>query len=182
MKLITGFYAKRSPSERRILAAALLIVGLAFVDRVIILPVLTSLASLNQSIREQETAVKKSMNVLLHKESILAESREYMSYSVEAQNPEEEMVALLKEIESVAVNSGLNLIYVKPGTLKEDKETKKYYSNLECEGSMEQVATFFHGLEGSTKLLKIEKYTIQPKNRDSSTARCTVSVYKTVLS
>jgi hypothetical protein len=46
---------------------------------------------------------------------------------------------------------------------------------------MEQVPTFFQGIESSTKLLKIEKYQIQPKTKDSSIARCAVTIYKTVL-
>ena len=182
MKQIAGFYAKLSKTERRFLAVTLLILGFAFVDRVIVMPITTTLGSLNTNIREQEVAIKKSMNVLLHKETIAAESREYMSYSVEAKNPEEEMVGLLKEVESVAEKSGVSLIYVKPGTMKEEKEIKKYYANLECEAPMEQVATFFHDLEGSTQLIKIEKYQIQPKSKESSIARSTVSVYKTVLS
>jgi len=179
---LAQFYAKRSKGEKRILFATFLVLGFAFVDRVIILPIMTSLSSLSQSIQEQEMAIKKSMSVLLHKDGILAESREYMAYSVEAKNPEEEMVGLLREVESVAEKSGVSLIFVKPGQVKDEQGIKKYYSNLECEAPMEQVVTFFHEVESSTKLLKIEKYQIQPKSKDSSIARCTVSVYKTVLS
>ena len=182
MRALTKFYAKLSKSERRILGATLLLVGFAFVDRVIVMPIATTLSSLSQNVREQESSIKKSMNVLLHKDTILAESKEYMSYSVEAKNPEEEMVGLLKEVESVAEKSGVSLIYVKPGTVKEENEVKKYYANLECEAPMEQVATFFHDIESSNQLIKIEKYQIQPKSKDSSIARSTVSVYKTVLS
>ena len=76
MKKLTQFYAKLSKSEKKVLFATLLIAGLAFVDRVIVLPVATALSGLNTSIREQETAIKKSMNVLLHKEGIIAESHE----------------------------------------------------------------------------------------------------------
>jgi hypothetical protein len=182
MKALTKFYAKLSKSERRILFVTLFFLGLVFTDRVIVMPITTTLAGLNQSVREQETSIKKSMNVLLHKDSILAESKEYMAYSVEAKNAEEEMVGLLREVESVAEKSGVNLVFVKPGTMKEEKEIKKYYANLECEGPMEQVATFFHDIESSNQLVKIEKYQIQPKSKESSIARCTVSVYKTVLS
>ncbi len=182
MKALTKFYAKLSKGERRILFITILLLGLVFTDRVIVMPITTTLSSLSQNVREQEASIRKSMNMLLHKESIMAESKEYMSYSVEAKNAEEEMVGLLREVESVAEKSGVSLIFVKPGTIKEEKETKKYYANLECEGPMEQVATFFHDIESSNQLIKIEKYQIQPKGKDSSIARTTVSVYKTVLS
>ena len=182
MNPLTKFYAKLSKNEKRVLFAAAVVVGFVFVDRVIVLPVATTLSDLNHNIHEQETSIKKSMRMLLHKDSIISESREYMAYSVEAKNAEEEMVALLKEVESVAEKSGVALIYVKPGTVKEESGIKKYYANLECEAPMEQVATFFHDIESSNQLIKIEKYQIQPKSKESSTARCTITIYKTVLS
>jgi hypothetical protein len=175
-------YTKLSKTEKNVLFVTLFLVVLSFADRVIILPVVTTLSNLNTSVRDQESSIKKSMNVLLHKDGIITESQEYMAYSVEAKNPEEEMVGLLKEVESVAASAGVSLLYVKPANTQEEKNVKKYYSILECEAPMEQIATFFHGIESSTKLLKIEKYLIQPKSKDSSIARCTVTVSKTVLS
>ena len=175
-------YLKLSKTEKKIFWLAVVLLGAVFVDRVIVLPVVTTLTNLHTNVREQEQSIKKSMNVLLHKDGIIAESREYRAYSVEATNPEEEMVGLLKEVESVAEKSGVSLAYVKPAATKEEKGIKKYYCTLECEAPMEQVATFFHGIESSIKLLKIEKYVIQPKSKDSSIARSTVTIYKTVLS
>ena len=175
------FYTKLSATEKKIFWLTMMVVGFMFVDRVIVLPVATTLTTLNTSLREQESSIKKSMNVLLHKDGIVAESHEYAAYSVEAKNPEEEMVGLLKEVEVVAEKTGVNLIYVKPANVKDEKGIKKYYCTLEFEAPMEQVATFFHGIESSTKLLKIEKYQIQPKSKESSIARCSVTIYKTVL-
>jgi hypothetical protein len=175
-------YKKLSKTEKKILWVAGLLVALSFADRVIVMPVVTTLSTLNTSIHEQESSIRKSMNVLLHKEGITAESREYMSYSVEAKNPEEEMVGLLREVEAAAEKTGVNLMYVKPANTKDENGVKKYYCTLECEAPMEEVATFFHDIESSTKLLKIEKYQIQPKSKESSTARATVTIYKTVLS
>ena len=181
MKALSNFYAKLSKSERRILAVTLVFLGIAFVDRVIVMPIVSTLVDLSRNVHEQETAIRKSMNMLLHKDTILAEHEVYMSYSVEAKSPEEETVGLLKEVEAVAEKSGVSLLYVKPGTVKEENATKKYYANLECEGTMEKVATFFHDIESSSQLIKIEKYQIQPKNKESSLARSIVVVYKTVL-
>jgi hypothetical protein len=179
---LAPFYAKLSKKEKSILFFTLFFLSITFVDRVIVLPLATSMSALSQSVRDQETAIKKSLSVLLHKDSIIAENRDYMAYSLEAKNPEDEMVGLLKEVELEANKAGVNLLYVKPGTMAEEKNIKKYYSTLECEATMEQVATFFHGIESSTKLLKIEKYQIQPKSKNSSIARCAVTVYKAVLS
>ena len=179
---LVDIYLKMAPTEKKILWAAVALVGLALADHVLIMPVGITLSGLNTSIREQESAIKKSMSVLLHKDGILSESRDYMSYSVEAKDPEEEMVGLLREVESVAEKSGVSLVYVKPAATHEEKSVKKYYCTLECEGPMEQVATFFHAIESSTKLLKIEKYQLQPKNKESTIVRGVITIYKTVLS
>ncbi len=179
---LQAFYTKLSISEKRVLLLTIILLGGTFIDRVVVLPLVTGMSSLSQSVKEQEAAIKKSLTVLEHKDGIVAESRDYEAYSLESKNPEEEMVGLLKEVESIAKKVGVSLIYVKPGTVKEEKNIKKYYSTLECEAPMEQVATFFHDIESSTKFLKIEKYQIQPRGKDSSTARCSVTVYKAVLS
>jgi Tfp pilus assembly protein PilO len=175
-------YIKMSKTEKKVLGAAVMLVGLAFADRVILTPVMTTLAHQAASIREQESSIKKSMNVLLHKDGIIAESRDYMSYSVEAKDPEQEMVALLKEVEAIAERSGVTLAFVKPAATKEEEKVKRYYCTLECEGPMDKMATFFHGIESSNKLLKIEKYQLQPKAKESSIARAALTIYKTVLS
>jgi len=178
---VTEFYSKFSSTEKKIFWVAMLLIGLLSVDQFIMLPVLKTLTSLQTNLRDQESSIKKSMAVLLYKDRIIAESREYSAYLVEAKDPEEEMVGFLKEVEVAAEKSGVSLVYIKPANVKDEKGSKKYYAVLECEALMEQVATFFHTIESSVKLLKIEKYQIQPKSKDSSIARCSVTIYKTIL-
>jgi Tfp pilus assembly protein PilO len=185
---VTAFYKKRTKRERLIQRERLILIGTSlavlvlFVDRMILGPVYSKVASLERQIRDEETAVKKSLLVLIDKERIIREGKEFMSFSVEAKNPEEEMTALLKEIQNIADKSSVALSYVKPGQVKSEKGIKKYTANLECESQMEQIASFFHTVESSNRLLKVEKFEIQPKNRESSIARCTMTISRTVLS
>lgn len=181
MNKLMEMHKKLSKNEKRILFLTITILGFVFIDKVIVLPITTTLGNLNASIHDQETSIKKSMKVLLHKDGIIEENHDYIGYSVEAKDPEEETVGLLKDIEVIAEKSGVNLLFVKPGKVDNEKGIKRYYASLECEAQMEQVGQFFHGIESSTKLLKIEKYQIQPKSKDSSIARSSVTIYKTVL-
>ncbi len=180
-KKAIDFYTKRSARERRVLIGTALVIGLLLADRIVVGPVYRNLVALDKETQNEEVAIRKSLHVLFQKDRILSESKEYIGYSVEAKNPEEEMVGLLKEIEGLADRSTVSLLYVKPGNSKEDGDAKKYSANLECEAQMEQIATFFHEIESSNKLLKIERYEIQPKNKDSSIARCVMVISKTVL-
>ena len=136
---------------------------------------------MDRSIRDEETAIRKSVYVLNKKSKIQTESKELSTYATEIKDPEEEMTALLKMIEAMTNQAGVNLVYVKPGVIKESPGVKKFYATLECESEMEQVATLFHTIESSPKLLKIEKYEIEPKSKDSSLARCAMTVSKTAL-
>ncbi len=157
------------------------VLGVVLVDRLVLGPIGGKLASLSAAIGEEEAAIRQSLHVLVQKNRILAEGKEFAGYSVEAKNPEEEMTTLLRELESTAEQSSVSLIYVKPASTKEEKGTRKYLASLECEAQMEQVAGFFHAIESSPRLLKIERFQIVPKSRDSSIARCSLTVSKTVV-
>jgi O-acetyl-ADP-ribose deacetylase (regulator of RNase III) len=179
---LTDRYTKLSKREKTILLGTTLILAGLFLDRLVIHQIMNRLSTLDRSIREEEAAVKRSLHILVQKNRILAESKELGEFSAAAGDPEEEMTALLKEIEILADRASVNLVYVKPATGADEKGVKRYLASLECESQMEQVAAFFHSIESSPKLLKIEKFSLQPKSRESSLARCTMTVSKTVLS
>jgi len=45
---------------------------------------------------------------------------------------------------------------------------------------MEQLVEFIYNMENSNSLISIEKYQITPKAKESSVAKCSISVYKVV--
>lgn len=182
LKKLVAVYAKMSRRERLILYGTALVLGGLAVDQLVVRSLTDKLHELNRRIHDEETAIKQSLLILVEKNRIQEEGREFMAYSVEAGDPEAEMTGLLREIEAIADRSSVSLLYVKPGTNQEGQGTRKYVATLECESQMEQVAAFFHAIESSPKLLKIEKYDIQPKSRESSIARCVATISKTVLS
>ena len=182
IKKILMLYEKLSRREKKILYTVAVILGFLAMDQLIVGPVFQKLWLLDRQIRDEEVAIKKSLHVLLRKQQITAESKQFVIFSVESQNPEQEMTALLKEIENIANSSSVSLLYVKPGTSKEDGGVKKYFTTLECEAQMAEMASFFHNIENSTKLLQIEKFSIQPKSKESSIGRCAATISRTILS
>jgi len=181
IKKLLAIYQRFSKREKWIFYGTMFVLTALFADHLVIGPVAHKMFMLDRQVKDEEAAIKKSMHVLLQKTRITSEGKEFMAYSVEAKNPEEEMTALLKEIERLADRAAVSLLYVKPASGKEESGVKKYFAGLECEAEMEAIANFFHSVESSTSLLKVEKYEIQPKNRESSIARCAVSISKTVL-
>lgn len=181
LKKLAEWYKRRSKREKMILWGTALAMGILFSDRLVLAPALDKIASMDDRIHNEESAIRQSLMVLVQKDRISAEGKEFIAYSVEGKDPEKQMTALLKEIESLADHASVSLLYVKPANIKDEKETKKYLATLECEAEMEGVANFFYSIESSNKLLKIEKFQIQPKTQGSSIAHCTVTVSRTVL-
>ena len=182
LKRFLEIYAKLSKRERAILAGTAMILSFFLTDKLIVGPTFRDMMSLDQRVRDEEAAIKKSLHVLLRKEQIGAEGKQFASFSVDAKkNSEEEMTALLKEIEAIADKASVSLLYVRPGNITEESGIRKFYATLECEAEMEQVASFLHHLENSTDLLQVDKYELQPKSKDSGISRCSMTVVKTVL-
>lgn len=182
-KKLTDFYAKRTKRERAVLAATLIVILSVATDRFVVTPVLASLAKTQRQILDEETAVRNSLYLLLKKKEIAAESREANRYVTPPNSPDEEVTGLLREIEAMADQASLNLLYVKPAAGRGGNAgVMKYLANLECEADMEKIVSFFYNIGSSSKLIKIEKYEIQPKSKDSSVARCVMTISKTVLS
>ena len=182
LKRLATRYARLTEREKIILAVTMLVIGGVLVDKFVTGPVYDSMMALEQNIQDEQIAIKKSLNILLRRDQIAVESKQFADFSVIGKNHEEEVTSLLKDMEIMADQSAVSLLYVRPGNWKQETGVTKYYASLECEAEMEDIAAFFHRIENSTKLLQIDRYEIQPKAKESSIARCTMTLSKTVLS
>ena len=181
IKKLLSFFQKLSKREKLILYVVCAVLGVLAADQLVAGPVLRKLVSLDRDVRDEETIIKKSLEITLRKSQLSSDSKQLAIFSLDPEEVGQEMNTFLKEIENIANRSSVNLLYVKPSSSQEAGEVKKYLATLECEASMESVASFFHNLENSTKLLQIEKYSIVPKNKTSALARCSMTVSRTVL-
>ena len=182
IKKLSEFYVRLSKREKLILAGTSLVLAALFMDRLILTPARYQIKLLDTKIRDEENAIRKSLQVLLRKDQITTDVKRFAVFSMDVKKPEEQMTSFLKEIENIADKASVSLLYVKPGNEKEGEETKKYLANLECEGQMEEIVSFFYRIEDSVNLLEIEKYDIQPKSKESSVVHCVMTVSKMALS
>ena len=170
-----------SKREKMILLASSFFVLLTFSDRLMIGPIINTYKSLDQQTLDLQMNIKHSMHLLAQKERIKQQAEKLASFSVKEKSPEEETGALLKLVEDLANQSSVNLLYIKPANAKTTEVGKKYYVTLECEAKMEQLITFFHKIEDSSHLLRIEHYEIQPLEKGSSVAKTAVKISKTFV-
>ncbi len=184
MKKLIDWYSRLTKRDKIALGIAAAVILVVMIDQLIVGRVYHQMRQLDTHTRDQETAIKKSLHVLLRKDQISAEIKQYANYSVKAKSTEEEMTVFLKDLETLAGQASVSLLYVKPGASKpaKESETRKYIATLECEGRMEEIVGFFYRIETFPGFLKIEKYAIEPKNKEATVARCGMTVSKTILS
>jgi hypothetical protein len=175
------FLGRLSKKEKIIFYIATTLVILVILDRAIISPVFSKVKSLNQEIQDKQIEIKKNLKVLSQKDRILAESSKYSSFLSDSGLSDDEQITLvLKELESLASKSSVYLVDMKPAGVKESGSSKRIMINLNCEAQMEQLVDFMYNMENSSSLISIEKYQLAPKSKDSSVAKCSMSVYKVV--
>jgi Tfp pilus assembly protein PilO len=178
---LSAFLAHLSKREKLILSYSFIFLSLAFLDRIILGTVSGKIKSLNQEIQTRQSEIKRNLRVLAQKKRIEIQRVNYSSYLEKEKSENEEVTVFLKEIESLASKSGISLVDIKPGGVKEISQSKKYLVNLNCEAKMEQIAEFMYNVESANKLLTIEKYQINPKSKDTNLARVSMVISKLVI-
>jgi Tfp pilus assembly protein PilO len=178
IQALYAFVSHLSKRERSIFYAVVLVVSLVLLDRLIINPIYSKIGSLDKEIREKESDVKKNIRIVSQKDQIIAESAKYSSFLNAAVSEEEEVTSILKEVETIANKNSVYMSNMKPGSSKKIGLSKKYTVNLDCEAQMEQLTEFMYNIENSNKLLTIEKYEISPKAKESSIAKCSMTISK----
>ena len=174
------FFQRLSKKERLFLYLALGVVSLMVVDRLVISPVAYKMKSLDKEIEDTETGIKNAMRLLAQKDKIVAESNKYNSFLSAARSEEEETTSFLKDIENLASQTSMYLVDMKPAAVKEAGESRKFLVNVNGEAQMEQLLNFMYAVENSDKMLRIEKFEISPKSKESSIAKCAITVSKIV--
>jgi len=174
-------FTRLSKRERFVLYIAGFLITLTFLDRLIIEPIFSKMYELDQEIRQRESVIRRNALILAQKDRILSELTKYNSFSGTSKSEEEEVTSFLKEIETLANKSSVYLVDMKPAGLKDMGSSKKYTINLNCEAQMEQLTDFMYNIENSNSLLTIEKYQISPKSKESSVAKCSLSISKVVI-
>ena len=175
------FLSNLSKREKLILYGAVFFISLTIIDRLILSPIFYKMKSLDKEIQEQESSIKNNLHILAQKDRISTESDKYASFITNSKTAEEETTSVLKEVEIMANQASVYLIDLKPIEPKTLGFYKQYSVNLNCEGQMEQIINFMYSIENAKTLLIIDRYQITPKSKESSVARCSMTVSKIVI-
>jgi hypothetical protein len=178
---ITQFVAKLSRAEKKLFYSTVAVVALMGLDRVVIHPIQARMRALDESSAQAARVIKEDLAILSIRERIRQEAMSYAPMLNRIDFDERDVSALLKEIETYAVESKVNLQNLKPQGKKALKDWNTYQVTLSGEGDMYQIIQFMHTIERSNSMFVIDKYQIAPKKKDSSIASCSMTLYKVIM-
>ncbi len=176
-----AFLSKLPPKERLGLFVALTILLLAFVDRLIINPIINRIQQIDREITVEEKQFSQDLRYLKQKEAVTEEYNKYSQYVKKVGTDEEEQTKILSEIEELARKSNISISNMKPQSPKEVSFYKKYEIELEVEGEMESLVNFLYEVNSSSQLLRAEKVRFGLKEKESSTVKASIVVTKVVV-
>ncbi|MBI2871038.1 MAG: hypothetical protein HYY14_04930 [Candidatus Omnitrophica bacterium] len=175
---VNKFLATRSKKERAGIYLAALFVFLAGADRLVLDPFLAKMGQIDAAIEEHKALIKRNSLILANQDNFKAEIELYKKFIIESVSEEEEIASLLKEVEGVANQSSVYVVDIKSKGVTREGPTERYLVDLNCEGEMEHLVRFMYLVENTESLLKISKYTIMPRAKESSILKATISIYK----
>ena len=178
---LQALFTRMSKREKMIFYGAALFIFLAIFDRTVIAPSLLRMQEQEKEIKEKTFIIKKDLYIVALKDNIKEESKKYESYFSKTGSIEDEKGAILKEVENLANDAKVYLVYIRPQDVISEGPFKKIVINVSCEATMPDVVKFLHSIEDSSKLLTIDKYTIIPKEEGSSIAQCRMTISKVVI-
>lgn len=174
-------FTRMSVREKAGIAIAAIAIFVVFVDRFIINPMAVRMNQLNREIKATEGRYRVDMELARQKGPVSTEYGKYSAYVRKSGSDEEEQTKMLGEIEELARKSNVSIASMKPLAPKTVDFYKRYEVELEVEGEMEPVISFFYQLSNSPQLLRTERMNLNPKEKDSSIVKSKINVTKVVM-
>jgi Tfp pilus assembly protein PilO len=174
-------FTRMSVREKAGIAIAAIAVFIVFVDRFIVDPMTARMNQISREIKASEGDLRVAMELVKQKGAVSAEYKKYSAYVRKSGSDEEEQTKMLGEIEELARKSGVSIASMKPVAPKTVDFHKRYEVELEVDGEMEPVINFLYQLSNSPQLLRTERMSLNPKEKDSSIVKSKINVTKVVM-
>lgn len=181
IKKIISFISHLSKRERVILYCAFFFISVFILAQLILIPIAAKISFLDAEIHKQEEAIKNELLILTRRKQIEEERKRYQPYFKHLEPKGKKTVTFLKNIEKLVKKSRVNLLDIRPTGPEKAAPFQKYLFTLNCEAPMERILDFFHRVESSDQLLRIESFRITPKGGKSSLSKCTMEISKVVM-
>jgi len=172
------FWDKLSKKEKIGLSCALVFLLVSAMDRLVINPIYGRFQKINKEITVNEKQLRHDLRNVRLKEQIAGEFEKYVGYVERSGSDEEEVAKILGEIETLARQSNVYLVDVKPKAPQKIDFYKEYSVEIEAEGDIADIVTFLHQINISKQLLRAEKLRLNTKENELSVLKSSMMITK----
>jgi len=175
MKAILSKFSKR---ERTLFVGTVSVILAAALFIFIFEPIYTQWSQVKVDFQVAHLRLYKNLKLLAEQEVLEKEYETFKDFFLEGEDESQGTPNILKEIESIAVSSGVKITSIKPKGEKEFENYKKYNVEVVVEGEINQLLKFMYSLEGSKRFLKVERLVLALKGRKGNTLKGTLIIRK----
>ncbi|MCX5696836.1 MAG: type 4a pilus biogenesis protein PilO [Candidatus Omnitrophica bacterium] len=159
--------------EKILVGAIGALIFIFLTERIFLSGLRGKMQGLRQQIKLEESRITEGVNIEKRKDLITADYDSYKDYLNIEKLPDKELFTnFLKEIESIAKESGISIINLAPQNTPEVAlGYKKYNADLRAEAKLEQLFNFLGRINQSRLLIKLDKLSLIPKDEQVSALR-----------
>ena len=178
---MNSIVSKFSKRERLIFGVTLLCIAGSLGYVCIIEPIGKRWNVLDAELESARHRLYKNLKLLADKDLLEKEYGTYQEYLDTGASGEEQVPLVLKEIESIALNSQVKITSIKPKGVKEFKHYRGVSIEVVVEGRISQLLKCIYDIEGSRKLLEVERLVLSPKDSQSDSLKGTLIIRKILV-
>jgi len=147
--------AQLQPRERLLAVGCGVVLLVVMLDQVVIRPWTKHAKTIRQEIARMEESLQVQQRLLARRDRILAELEQYARYRRPIIADDQQMAALLKEIEEFATRSEVELTEIKPLAVESDATARRYPLEFRFRCTTEQWVELVYQIETSPSLFEI---------------------------
>ncbi|MBN2097040.1 MAG: hypothetical protein JW714_01025 [Candidatus Omnitrophica bacterium] len=172
------FLANLSRRERLLAYTVLGVFSFSLIYNFILKPLAGVYSKLNRKILNKEIELKKNTRLLQQEQGIKAIFQKYTGTIKSKRSDEEEIVALLNEVEKLARASGIHIANIKPKPVEDLSFCNKYTLEMNCEATLKKYIEFIYKLQDSRQTIRVEKLDLTSRGKENPLLKARLLVTK----
>lgn len=163
--------------EKLLLVITIGLVVLYLGDRLIFSGLRTRSQTLRQEIAAEEVRLRMGVSIQKRKGAMLNEQKKYAVYFLPTTQERELIAKFLKETERIAQESKITIADLTPDNQPSKAAAQRTYkAQLKAEATLEQLLTFFSKLQASQLPIRLDRFSLTPKDEQASSLRLETTI------
>ncbi len=179
--MFNQFVSKLNSKQQILFFVVAIVLAVVLFERLLVAPSLSRVKQLDESIEKQEEVIRENLAFLQGKKDVEKEIDVFKSFYTKDTKVEEEVIAeFLKQLESLGIQSNVQLSKITPAGQEYQKDFLKYFLTVDCSGTLEKITNFIYTINNSQDLLKVEKMALA-SSRSGDDVKTNLTISKMII-